>query len=137
MSTRDFYRHIDDNIYSPSGNVLGILAGAATVGVADLEDGADRATVLPGDALETYVILSAVLRMGVSAEAAGCAAHFAGGRTRETTGNLCALIGIRREREKERRGKALFLVISLPIGRELTGRGALDAEIAQSKKETN
>lgn len=75
---------------SPSGNVLGILAGAATVGVADLEDGADRTTVLPGDTLETYVVLSAILRMGVSAKAAGCAAHFARGRTRETSGDLCA-----------------------------------------------
>lgn len=74
---------------SPSGNVLGILASAATVGVADLEDGADRAAVFPGNALEAYVVLSAILRMGVSAEAAGCTTHFARGRTRETSGDLC------------------------------------------------
>lgn len=76
-------------ICSPSRNVLGILAGAATVGVTDLEDGPDRAAVFSGDTLETYVVLSAILRMGVSAEAAGCAAHFARGRTRETVGDLC------------------------------------------------
>lgn len=75
----------------PSGYVLRILAGAATIGIADLEDGADRAAVFPGDALETYVVFSAVLRMGVSAEAAGCTAHFTRGRTRETSGDLCAM----------------------------------------------
>lgn len=75
----------------PSGNVLGVLAGTATVGIADLEDGADGTAVFPGDSLETYVVFSAVLRMGVSAEAAGCTAHFTRGRTRETSGDLCAM----------------------------------------------
>lgn len=73
----------------PSRDVLGVFAGTAAIGVADLEDSSDRATVFPSDTFQTYVILSAVLRMGVSAEAAGCSAHFARGRTRETSCDLC------------------------------------------------
>lgn len=78
-------------MYLPSGYVLGVLAGAAAVGVTDLEDGTDRAAVFPSDTFQTYVILSAVLGMGVSAEAAGCSAHFACSRTRETSCDLCAM----------------------------------------------
>lgn len=77
--------------YLPSGNIFGILASAAAIGIADLENCANRATVFPGDALKAYVVLSAILRMGVSAEAAGCAAHFSRSRTRETSGDLCIL----------------------------------------------
>jgi len=85
-----FFRNKIGKNCSPSGNILGIFTSTATVGVADLEDGADRAAVFPGDALQANVVLSAILRMGVSAEAAGCAAHFACSRTRETSGDLCA-----------------------------------------------
>ncbi|KYN03173.1 hypothetical protein ALC62_06040 [Cyphomyrmex costatus] len=68
-------------VYLPSGNILGILASATAIGVADLENCANRTTVFPGDALKAYVVLSAILRMGVSAEAAGCATHFSRSRT--------------------------------------------------------
>lgn len=70
---------------SPSRDVLGIFAGTAAIGITDLEHSADRAPVLSRDTFQTYVILSAIVGMGVSAEAAGCPAHFAGGWTRETS----------------------------------------------------
>lgn len=79
------------NVDLPSGNVLGILTGAATIGVTDLENCTDWAAVFPSGTFKAYVILSAVLGMGVSAEAAGCSAHFARGRTRETSCDLCAM----------------------------------------------
>lgn len=74
---------------SPSGNIGGVLASSATVGVADLEDGTDRATVLPGSALDADVVFSAVLGVSVPGEATGCAAHLTGRWACESIGDLC------------------------------------------------
>ncbi|KYN18312.1 hypothetical protein ALC57_09419, partial [Trachymyrmex cornetzi] len=99
-------------LYSPSGNILGVLASAAAVGIADLENCANRATVFPGDALKAYVVLSAILRMGVSAEAAGCAAHFSRSRTQLLGGKNCKV------NEANRKGVEEFVtVICLEVER--------------------
>lgn len=53
---------------SPSGDVLGVFAVSGTVGIADLENCADRATVFSGRALHTDQVLPTVVRMSVPAE---------------------------------------------------------------------
>lgn len=53
-----------------SGNVFGVFAVTSAVGVSDLENGSDGATVLAGNALETDVIFTAIFGMSVTAERA-------------------------------------------------------------------
>jgi len=53
---------------SPSSNFLGISAETADIVIADLEDGAERATVLAGVVVQTDVILAAIIGMSVTAE---------------------------------------------------------------------
>jgi len=51
-----------------SSNFLGISAETADIVIADLEDGAERATVLAGVVVQTDVILAAIIGVSVTAE---------------------------------------------------------------------
>ena len=74
----------------PSGHVLGVGAEAADVIIADLEDGAERAAVLAGIAVETNVIFAAVVRMRVAGE--GADGHIARLGALESASDLCNFI---------------------------------------------
>lgn len=67
----------------PSGNILRVFTVASAVGVSDLEDCSDGATVLPSDPLEADVVLAAILGVSVAAERAG-AGHLARSGAGET-----------------------------------------------------
>jgi len=69
---------------SPSGNVLGVLAVSAAVGIADLENGTDRTTVFSGRTFQTDVVFPAVVWMSVSAERSHGSQYIAGGRAVES-----------------------------------------------------
>lgn len=73
----------------PSLNVLGALAASATVGIANLEDGTNGATVFSGRTLQTDVVLSAVVRVSVSAERSHGSQQFASGWTVESVRYFC------------------------------------------------
>lgn len=73
----------DSNL--PSGYIFGVFAVAGAVGVADLEDGSDRAPVLAGYALQADVIFAAIIGVSVSRKGAGVA-HFSWGRAAEASG---------------------------------------------------
>lgn len=79
---------------SPAGNVLGVLAHAGALGVADLEDGADGAAVLAGHALHADVVLAAVLGVGVAGEGAAGAGDLTGSGAGEAVGDLCETGGL-------------------------------------------
>lgn len=68
----------------PAGNIFGIFAIACAVSISDFKDGANGATVFTGYTLETDVVFTAVLRVGMSAEGPSIR-HLAGRRAGETT----------------------------------------------------
>lgn len=76
-------KSINEEENSPSGNVFRVFAVSGAVRVSDLEDGADGASVLAGNSLQTDVVFAAVFRVGVTAERSGVG-HLAGSRARET-----------------------------------------------------
>lgn len=81
----DRVKYIHKNWYgdSPSGNIFGVLAVAGAVSITDLEHGTDGASVLAGDSLQTDVVFTAVLGVGVTAEGSSVR-HLTGGGARET-----------------------------------------------------
>lgn len=87
----------------PSLNVLGALAASATVGITDLEDGTDGATVFSGRTLHADIVLSAVVRVSVSAERSHGSQQFAGSRTVESVCYFCGRVG-------KKRGKKTSLI---------------------------
>ena len=86
-------RHLDTDTevvsrspYSPAGHVGGVGALAGTVGVSDLEDGADRAAVLARRAVHADVVEPAVLGVGVQRVRADAVTL---SRALEAVGQLC------------------------------------------------
>lgn len=67
----------------PAGNIFGVFAVACAVSISNLEDGANGATIFTGYTLETDVVFTAVLRVGMSAEGTSVR-HLAGRRAGET-----------------------------------------------------
>lgn len=72
----------------PAGNILGILAVASAITVADLENCTNGATIFTGHALQADVVLAAVLGMCVTREGAGIG-QLTGSGTGKAIGNLC------------------------------------------------
>lgn len=72
---------------SPSGNIFGVFAVASAVRITDLEDSANGASVLAGDALEADVVFAAVFGVGVTAEGTSVR-NFTGCGAGETVGDL-------------------------------------------------
>ena len=72
---------------SPSSNFLGISAETADIVIADLEDGAERATVLAGVVVQTDVILAAII--GVSMTAERTSGNITNIRALESASDLC------------------------------------------------
>lgn len=84
--TRNSYRRITWNL--PAGNILGILAVARAITIADLENCTNGATIFTGHTLQADVVLAAILGMCVTREGAGIG-QLTGSGTGEAIGNLC------------------------------------------------
>lgn len=70
-----------------SGNIFWVFAVSGTVGVSDLEDGSDRASVLAGYTLQADVVLAAIIRMSVTGERSRVR-DLTGGWASESSGNF-------------------------------------------------
>lgn len=71
----------------PSIDFFGVSAETGLIVESDLEDGAERASVLAGITVHANVILAAVVGMGVTAEGSG--GDVTSGRANESTSNFC------------------------------------------------
>lgn len=72
----------------PAGNILGILAVAGAIAVADLENCADGAAIFACHALQANIVLAAILGMCMTGERAGIG-QLTSSRAGKAIGNLC------------------------------------------------
>lgn len=72
----------------PSGNIFWVFAVSGSISLTNLENGSNRASVLAGDSLQTDVVFTAILGMGMTRERSSVR-DLTGGGACESVGDLC------------------------------------------------